>query len=358
VDCLTQEKTNTIIGYTNYKQFSIDNSYYVNTTIPISPREHLSHIVVGGYHNIGYPMSYANYGNNRDTITIDPLIQSNAERGVYGWGSNVYGQTNVLNIPSTSTPQSYDNYGSGTILASKYGTIASTYKSFFGVGATFTNQLNYIPYYSDFGVGNGYSVYSHYLGYVLFKFVPFSGWAQRWVVPPDSNRFVTNSIFDRCPGSPYPPIRTYRTVKKIRTGRDYCLFLSNEGKVITPFCHYEISYIPRLPRHFGNTVRLADYNINVPPAIFSEQPLADIQIGYFHSIALTTDNRILMWGVSPSLNFSRQYYQTVIPPGLDRSRAIIQIAAGKYHSTAILGSVTGDTYFTTLRSFGEPESSN
>ena len=201
-------------------------------------------------------------------------------------------------------------------------------------------------------------MYAHQLGYILFKWIPTYGWDQRWTGYHPAIDVMTDTFFDRCAGSPYPPVRTYRTVKKIRAGRDYCLFLSNEGKVITPFCHYEVAYDPKLPRHFSNVVNLTDFNINVPPTQFSQQPLADIQIGHFHVIALTTDNRILMWGVSPSTNFSRQYYQTVIPPGLDRSRAVVQIAAGKYHSTAVLASISDNKYNTTLRSFGEPESSN
>jgi hypothetical protein len=132
--------------------------------------------------------------------------------------------------------------------------------------------------------------------------------------------------------------------------------LSNEGKVITPFCITPYSE-PLLPRHF-TTIGLQEFNINVPPVKFSEQPLADIELGYFHVIALTTDNRILTWGVSPDVAFSRQYFQTVIPPDLENSKNVIQISAGKYHSSVILASKTDTTYSTRLRSFGEPESSN
>jgi hypothetical protein len=285
---------------------------------------------------------------------------------VYGFGKNTFNQTTLKNLPPTADEVAYETSNSGTIILSKDATMALRRDIYDYVGTPLTGQSKNIPYFTDFGVGNGYSVFIHETGYPLFKFAYFTnGFSTRFDgynsagygrIERGIANFIESGQFNRCSGSIYAPVRTQRTVKKIRAGRDYCLMLSNEGRVITPFCHNPY-YQPVLPRHF-TSVGLAQFNINTPPISFGVQPLADIQIGHFHVIALTTDHRILMWGVSPDFPFYRQYYQTVIPPRLENANNVIQIAAGKYHSSVIIASQNDTKYSTDIVSFGEPESSN
>ena len=61
-----------------------------------------------------------------------------------------------------------------------------------------------------------------------------------------------------------------------------------------------------------------------------------------------------MWGVNPDLQFSRQYYQTVIPPSLVFSKAVRQIYAGKYHNVVLVENFDGTKYSRRVVAFGEP----
>ena len=351
VDCSLsddyEQQNDILIGYGSF-----NSTAFSDETYPYNNPNFAKQIFVGGFHNAALW-----YGSDTSAL-IDPIAPKLKPDDLYAWGKNNFNQTVLKNLPPTSDKEYFSGLNTGILTMSKNVTSTGLYNGFYTIGSTFEGQFKTTAYYTDFAVGNGYSVFIHETGYPLFKFaLGTDGWSSRFSQRPEfRTNFVDSGVFGRCSGSPYAPVRSYRTVKKIRAGRDYCLMLSNEGKVITPLCHNSISE-PGLPRHF-TTIGLAEFNINVPPVRFTEKPLADIQIGHFHVIALTTDNRILTWGVSPDVSFSRQYYQTVIPPDLENASNVVQIAAGKYHSSAILASKTDTTYSTRIRSFGEPESSN
>lgn len=313
-------------------------NYYISTQFGMK-NEFNKMISVGGYHNVIDLQNGGYYG------VVNSTRQSFVIPNSIGWGRNDYGQATIENIPPTSAPLSITNNKTGLYLTAKYTTTVYNTADFFGTGYTLSRQLNNTPYYYDIGIGNNYGFYSHESGYVLEN-VALNSLMAYYI---RRNQFVNSTYFQYRTGGLYAPIRTYRTIKKIRTGKDYALFLTTEGRIATPI--YYTNY--KLPRHF-TSISLNDFDINNPPPEWGSQAMRDIQIGDYHVLGLTDKGTILTWGVPPEKKFARQYAQTFIPQNLQNSRNVVQIAAGKYHNVVVTEVFANNKYYRSVISFGEP----